>query len=127
VDTTEGRNPCLSLPHAKTIRRVTFGQEDSQSNLRLLAFVKIPLIANAHPLQVNPGIAFLCTLEGFSFVSGLPFPVQPFVGSRPVLSNRARNGFDITADERNNLLVCHVVVNVPFGVFYLRREYDIAD
>jgi hypothetical protein len=55
----------------------------------ILPFVKIPLVANAHPLQVDPGVGFLCTLEGFSFVSGRPFPDHPFVGSRPVLSSRA--------------------------------------
>jgi hypothetical protein len=35
------------------------------------------------------------------------------VGSRPVLSSRARNGFDIAVDQRNDFPVGHVVVNVP--------------
>jgi hypothetical protein len=39
----------------------------------VLPIAQIPLLANAHPLQVNPGIGFLCALEGFSFVSGLQF------------------------------------------------------
>ena len=30
----------------------------------ILPYVKIPLVANTHPLQVNPGIGFLGTLEG---------------------------------------------------------------
>ena len=51
-----------------------------------LSVVKIHLVANTHPLQVDPGIGFLCTLEGFSFVSGLP---NLLVGSRPVLRSRA--------------------------------------
>ena len=55
----------------------------------ILPYVEIPLVPNPHPLQVNPGIGFLCTLEGFSFVSGLPLPDHPFVGSWPVLSSRA--------------------------------------
>ena len=40
----------------------------------------IPLVANAHPFQVDLGIGFLCTLEGFSFVRGLPFPDNPAPG-----------------------------------------------
>ena len=43
---------------------------DCEGLSEILPFVKIPLVANAHPLQVNPGIGFLCTLEGFSFVIG---------------------------------------------------------
>jgi hypothetical protein len=56
-----------------------------------------------HPLQVDPGIGFLSGSEGFSFVSGYPLPDNPLVGSRPVLGSRARNGFDITADQRQEL------------------------
>ena len=59
------------------------------------------------------GSAFSAHLEGFSFVSGLPFPDNPFVGSRPVLSSRARNGFDITADGFDDFPVGHVVVDIP--------------
>ncbi len=73
-------------------RRVVLGVNEK------LSFVKIPLISNAHPLQVDPGVGFLCTLEGCRFVRGLPFPDNPLVGSRPVLSGRARNGFDVAAD-----------------------------
>jgi hypothetical protein len=54
-----------------------------------LPYVKIPLVANAHPLQVNPGIGFLSALEGFSLVSGWSLPYNPFLGSRPVRSSRA--------------------------------------
>jgi len=44
----------------------------------VLPFDKIPLVANAHPFQVDPGIGFLCTLEGFAFVSGCPLPDHLF-------------------------------------------------
>jgi hypothetical protein len=54
-----------------------------------LPFVKISLVPNAHPLQVDPEISFLCAFEGFSLVSGCALPDHPFVGSRPVLSSRA--------------------------------------
>ena len=71
---------------------------DRKGLSKILPYIKVPLVANAHPLQVNSGIGFLRTLEGFSFVSGLPFPDNLLVGARSVLSIRARNGFDITAD-----------------------------
>ena len=67
-------------------------------------------MANAHPLQVNPGVGFLRTFEGFGFVGGWSFPDNPLVGSRPFLGSRARNGFDIAADQRNDFLVGHMVV-----------------
>ena len=60
---------------------------------------------NPHPLQVDPGVGFLCTLEGFGFVSGWPFPDNSLVRSRSVLSSRARDGFDIAADQRNDFSV----------------------
>jgi hypothetical protein len=45
---------------------------------------EIPLVANPHPLQVDPGIGFLRTLEGFSFVGSWPLPDQPAMcPSRP--------------------------------------------
>ena len=53
------------------------------------ARVEIPPVTDAHPLQVNPGIGFLGTLEGFGLVRGWPFPDRPFVSARPVLSRRA--------------------------------------
>ena len=57
------------------------GHIDSHGNRigqgEILPFVKIPLVANAHPLQVNPGIGFLSALEGFSFVRGWPLPDNP--------------------------------------------------
>ena len=37
----------------------------------ILPYIKVPLVPNAHPLQVNPGVGFLCTFEGFDFVNGL--------------------------------------------------------
>jgi hypothetical protein len=40
-------------------------------------YIKIPLIANAHPLQVDPGMGLLRTLEGFSLVGGFAFPDHP--------------------------------------------------
>ncbi len=55
--------------------------------------------------------------EHASFCWTHTFPDHPFEGSRPVLSSRARNGFDITADQRNDFPVCHGVVNVPCDVF----------
>jgi hypothetical protein len=64
----------------------------------ILPFVKIPLVTNVHPLQVDPGIGLVCALEGFSFVSGCPLPDNPLVGSRPALGSRARDGFDIAVD-----------------------------
>ena len=63
--------------------------KDCKGASEILALVKIPLVANAHPCQVGPGISFLCTLEGFSLVSGCALPDNPFVGSRPVLGSRA--------------------------------------
>ena len=39
---------------------------------KALPIVKIPLAANTHPYQANPEISFLCTMKGFSFVSGSP-------------------------------------------------------
>ena len=92
----------------------------------ILSFAKVPLVANAHPLQVDPGIGLLCALEGFSFVGGRSLPDNPFVGSRAVLGSRARDGFDIAADQRNDLPVGHVAVNVPCGVFYQSRERHAA-
>ena len=62
---------------------------DCKGASEILPYVKIPLVANAHPFQVDPGIGFLRTLEGFGFVSGWCFPDNSFVGSRPVLSSRA--------------------------------------
>jgi hypothetical protein len=75
-----------------------------------MPYIKIPFVANTHSLQVNSRIGFLRLLEGFSPVSGRPFPHRPPVGSWPVLSCRARNGFDIAADQRNDFLVGHMVV-----------------
>jgi hypothetical protein len=37
------------------------------------------------------------------------------VGSRPVLSSGACNGFDSAVDQRNYFPVGHVVVSVPYG------------
>jgi hypothetical protein len=62
-----------------------------------LPFLKVHLVPNPHPLQVDPGISFLGTLEGLSFVCGLPFPDKPLVSSWPGLSRWARNGLDIAA------------------------------
>ncbi len=46
-----------------------------------------------------------------------PFPDKPFVGSRPVLSSRARNSFDITADQHNDFPIGHGIVRVFYDVF----------
>lgn len=46
-------------------------------------------VANAHLLQVNPGIGFLCTLKGFRFFSGYALLDNPFVRAPPVLNCRA--------------------------------------
>ena len=42
----------------------------------ILPFVKIPHVADPHPLKVDPRIGLLCTLEGFGLVGGIPFPDQ---------------------------------------------------
>jgi hypothetical protein len=55
--------------------------------------------------------------DGFSFVSGWRIPDNTLVVSRPVLSIRACNGFDISADERNDFPVGQTVFNVPYDVF----------
>ena len=60
----------------------------------------------------------LTPTEHASFCWTHPFPDHPFVGSRSVLSIRARNGFDITADKRDDFPVGHVVVKHPIGIFY---------
>ena len=56
-------------------------RKDCKGLSEILPVIKIPLVANAHPLQVNSGISFLCFLEGFSFVSGFPLPNKPFMSS----------------------------------------------
>ena len=99
------------------------GSSDALRPREILPYIKIPLVPDAHPLQVDPGVGFLRTLEGFSLVGGFPFPDDPLVGSRPALSRRARYGLDITADQRNDFPFGHVVVNFPYGVFQQRREY----
>ena len=53
-----------------------------------------------------------------------PSQTGPLVGSRSVLGCRAGNGLDITAGSRDDFLVSHVVVDVPFEVFYKSRERD---
>ena len=92
----------------------------------ILPYVKIPLVANAHPLQVDPWIGLLRTLEGFSLVCGRALPDHPFVGSWPVLSSRARNGFDLAVDQRNYFPVGHIVASAPRGVFYHPRRCNIG-
>ena len=79
----------------------------------ILPNIKITLLADAHPLQVNPGIGFLRTFEGFGLVRGVPFPDDTLVGSRPVLGSRSRNGFNIAADGLNDFPRDHVVVDAP--------------
>ena len=74
---------------------------------------------NAHPLQVNPGISLLSRFEGFSFVSGLPFPNSPFVGTWPVVSGMTGNGLDITAYGLDDFPGGHVNVN-PFAMYFTR-------
>ena len=51
--------------------RCLHGSKGLQGLSEILPIVKIPFVPNPHPLQVDPGIGFPCTLEGFSFVSGL--------------------------------------------------------
>ena len=83
--TTDGLSPTrpgLELSPSLTILKC-------QGRSEILTCVKVLLVANAHPLQVDLGIGFLCTLQGFSFVSCLPFPHNPLVGSRPILSGWA--------------------------------------
>ena len=51
----------------------------SQADKRNLPFLKVHFVANAHPLQVNSRVGLLRAFEGFSFVSGLPFPDKKLV------------------------------------------------
>jgi hypothetical protein len=64
-------------------------------------------------------------LEGFSFVSGWPFPNNPLVGSRPVLSSRTRDGFDITADQRDDFPVCHFLLSRSLSMYFTRVGKEI--
>ena len=66
-----GDSGCLGVALSRVKRGTVRGPRE------ILPHVKIPLVANAHPLQVNPGVGFLCTLEGFSLVSGLLLPDNP--------------------------------------------------
>jgi len=83
----------------------------------VLPFVKIHLVANAHPFQVNPGIGLLRAFEGFGFVSGFSFPDRELVFAWPAVSIMTGNGLDITADQRNDFPVGHVVASVPYEAF----------
>jgi hypothetical protein len=67
-----------------------------------LPIVKVHLVPNPHPFQVNSGIGLLRAFEGFGFVRDCPLPDDPFVGSRPVFGSRAGNGFDALADQSND-------------------------
>ena len=89
---------------------------------RDLPRVQIPLVANGHPLQVDPGIGFLGAFEGFGFVSGWPFPDEPLLGSWPVLGSRARDRFDITADKCDDFPGGHIEVGVPGSVKVNRKH-----
>jgi hypothetical protein len=87
----------------------------------MLHLVKIPVVSNPHPFQVNPGVSLLGTLEGFGFVTGFSFPDKELVFAWPAVSSRTGNVFDITADERNDFPVGHVV-NGPYEVLYQSQE-----
>jgi hypothetical protein len=66
----------------------------------------------------------LTPTEHASFCWTHPFPDHPFVGSWSVFTIRARNGFDITADKRDDFTVGHVVVVIPRCEFYQSQEND---
>src|SRR5579862_20783 len=86
------------------------GPSDALRPNEILPMVEIHLVPNSHPFQVNPGISFLRTLERLSFVSGRPFPNCPLMRSRPAVSSRTGNGFNITANDFNHIPVGHGVV-----------------
>jgi hypothetical protein len=85
-------------------------------------YIEIQFMANPHPIQVNPRISLLRTLEGFGFVSGLPFPDKELVCAWPAVSGMTGNGLDITADSFDDFPRCHVAVDAPCQVFYQRQE-----
>jgi hypothetical protein len=62
---------------------------DCRGLFEILPYIKIHLVANAHPLQVNPGIGFLCTSEGLSLVGGLALPDEELVLAWAVLGCRS--------------------------------------
>ena len=99
-----------------SLRSVGYHAVGSSVKERDLPPLKIPLMANSHPLQVNPEIGFLRTFEGFGFVSGLPLPDKELVFARPAVSGMTGNGFDITADSLDHFSVGHGVVNVPHSI-----------
>jgi hypothetical protein len=112
------RTSSLAQPHLQNcwaiLPTMIVVRQFSQSEI--LAFVRPPLVANVHPLQVDPWIGSICTLEGFSFVSGVAFPDNPLMGSHLVLSSRPRPGVGIAADHRNNFPVYREIVIVPCGI-----------
>lgn len=61
--------------------RGVISRKDCKELTEVLPYIKVPLVANAHPLQINPGVGFLGILKGFGFVSGFAFPNKPFMSS----------------------------------------------
>jgi hypothetical protein len=83
----------------------------------ILPVIKIPLVANSHPLEIDSGIGLLRAFEGFGFVSGFSFPDRELVFAWPAVSGMTGNGFDITADGLDDFPSCHVAVDAPSDVF----------
>jgi hypothetical protein len=52
---------------------------------KILHFLKVHLMPNLHPLQVNHGIDFVRTFKGFGLVSGFAFPDKELVLAWPVM------------------------------------------
>ncbi len=48
------------------------GYSDTLRPTEILPYIKIPLVPNPHPLQVDPRVGFLRAFEGFRFVSAVP-------------------------------------------------------
>ena len=82
------RSNSTGVPGCKPLDPWLGKTRDRKGISEILPITKIPLVANPHPLKIDPGIGLLRTLEGFSLVSGWPFPDNPLVSSRPVLSSR---------------------------------------
>lgn len=61
---------------------------DRKGEIEILPYVKVHLVANTHPLQVNPGIGLLRILESWSLANSCSFPDNPSLGSRAVMSSR---------------------------------------
>ena len=101
----------MLVKHQRKMNRCTdhrrSGFSDALRPREILPYIKIPLVPDPHPLKIYAGIGPLCTFEGFSLVSSLSFPDNGLMLSRPAVSTRPGNGFNITANDFNHLPVGH--------------------